>query len=304
MLLAPIDQAGDEEDPIYKYVRGLDRDSDDIEAGRLFYVAATRAKRQLHLMACGKPGEDGAVKAPTRRTLLEKIWWQAQERFGPAPADAGGKDERTPIVDVLRRLPADFAAPAAPQAVSWAGAGEARAEPDIEFSWVGETARHVGTVVHRWLQRIAEDELRGWDANKVAGLRNRFAAELARRGVSPDELKASTERVVNALTNAVTDERGRWVLGPHPEARSEYRIRSFAKDRFKTYVMDRVFKDEGALWIVDHKTSGHEGADVEAFLDRERSRYAAQLDAYAAVLQGSRLGLYFPLLKGWRQWNR
>ena len=46
---------------------------------------------------------------------------------------------------------------------------------------------------------------------------------------------------------------------------------------------------------------GHEGADLEAFLDRERDRYAAQLAAYASLLPGARGGLYFPLLKGWRQ---
>jgi len=36
---------------------------------------------------------------------------------------------------------------------------EGRYEHEIELSWAGETARHVDSVVHRWLQRIAEDEL-------------------------------------------------------------------------------------------------------------------------------------------------
>jgi hypothetical protein len=53
---------------------------------------------------------------------------------------------------------------------------------------------------------------------------------------------------------------------------------------------------------VDYKTSGHEGANVDAFLDRERERYAAQLGRYARALGGAdRLGLYFPLLGGWRE---
>src|SRR6185295_13380384 len=47
LLLAPIDETGAGADPTYKYVRELDRESDDLEAGRLFYVAATRAKKQL-----------------------------------------------------------------------------------------------------------------------------------------------------------------------------------------------------------------------------------------------------------------
>jgi hypothetical protein len=58
---------------------------------------------------------------------------------------------------------------------------------------------------------------------------------------------------------------------------------------------------------VDYKTSSHEGADIEGFLDREQDRYRVQLDRYAALLRKMdgapvRRGLYFPLLGGWREW--
>ena len=68
-------------------------------------------------------------------------------------------------------------------------------------------------------------------------------------------------------------------------------------------VIDRLFRDEsGTRWVVDYKTSSHEGADAEAFLDRERVRYAGQLARYAHALGDvDRLGLYFPLLAGWRE---
>jgi hypothetical protein len=63
----------------------------------------------------------------------------------------------------LRRLPAAYLAPAA-AAVAWDAPPEGRDEAERIESLAGETARHVGTVVHRWLQRVAEDELKGWDA--------------------------------------------------------------------------------------------------------------------------------------------
>jgi ATP-dependent exoDNAse (exonuclease V) beta subunit len=68
-------------------------------------------------------------------------------------------------------------------------------------------------------------------------------------------------------------------------------------------VLDRHFVDAtGARWIVDYKTSRHEGADADAFLDRERERYRAQLSRYAALVTGpSRQGLYFPGMPGWRE---
>ena len=64
--------------------------------------------------------------------------------------------------------------------------------------------------------------------------------------------------------------------------------------------MDRIFRTaDGADWVVDYKTSRHEGGDVDAFLDRERERYAPQLRGYRSVVQNSRAGLYFPLLRRW-----
>ena len=53
----------------------------------------------------------------------------------------------------------------------------------------------------------------------------------------------------------------------------------------------------------DYKTSRHEGADREGFLDQERARYAPQLEQYSENLENARMGLYFPLLRGWREWG-
>jgi hypothetical protein len=117
--------------------------------------------------------------------------------------------------------------------------------------------------------------------------------------VSGAELETATGRVLEALRNTIVDQKGRWVLGPHPEANSEYRI--CTPDR--SYVIDRLIRDaNGTRWVVDYKTSGHEGADIEGFLDREQKRYAAQLDAYSAALGGASCGMYFPLQAKWRDW--
>ena len=54
-------------------------------------------------------------------------------------------------------------------------------------------------------------------------------------------------------------------------------------------VIDRTFVDDGGVrWIVDYKTSSHEGAGLDEFLDRERERYAPQLERYARA--DARLG--------------
>jgi ATP-dependent exoDNAse (exonuclease V) beta subunit len=298
LLLAPIDETGGEKEPLYQYVRQLDREAEDIEAGRLLYVAATRAKSQFHLLTCLKVDEHGVAKPPAKRSLLG-LAWQALGAGIKLPAAAGVEPERRELSSArLRRLPVDFQMPAAPEATGWTAPEEGREEEQIEFSWVGETARHMGTVVHAWLHRIADDELKGWDPARVARARAAVRGQLSVQGVSGAELEAATERVLEALRNSIADQKGRWVLGPHPEALSEYRIHT----RERSYVIDRLIRDmEGIRWVVDYKTSRHEGADIEGFLDREQKRYAAQLDAYAAALGGASRGLYFPLHKGWRE---
>ena len=70
-----------------------------------------------------------------------------------------------------------------------------------------------------------------------------------------------------------------------------------------------MFQDEeGRIWIIDFKISEHEGNRPEQFLDKERDRYRAQLETYGALISRLHnapvwLGLYFPLLDGWREWQ-
>ena len=158
-------------------------------------------------------------------------------------------------------------------------------------------------MVHRWLQRIADDALAGWDAARIERLRPVVQAELAARDVRASERAHAVERALTALARAIADPRGQWVLGPHPEAATEYRITGRVAGTVRRMAIDRLFRDaSGARWVVDYKTSQHQGADVEAFLERERERYAAQLAHYARALGDvDRLGLYFPLLAGWRE---
>lgn len=329
LLLAPINAAGDDGDPIYAWIERFNSEKRDLEDGRLLYVAATRAKRQLHLLGSVfvVTEEDGStsIKSPPAQSLLGKLWpvvaplYEAALRDAPpagVPEDAGAP----PAIDqALRRLPAGWTPPAAPRRAQWAPPQDpARTQDDLEFSWAGETARHVGSVVHRWLQRIAEDGVAHWGASRIAALEPAIRHALAAQGVGEHDIAAASARVKQALTHCVGDARGRWVLDAHVEGRSEWRLTGITAGRPANVVIDRTFVDsDGTRWIIDYKTSVHEGADPAAFLDNERERYRGQLERYAALLQAGgvpqgdllrgeqriRLGLYFPLLGGWREWE-
>jgi len=321
LLLAPINPAGSDEDATYRYIRRLDREKEGHEDARLLYVAATRAKKHLHLLgdvSLDMRAEESEPKAPGKGSLLATLWPAVEAEFAEAARSspllseegsaqgAGGGDE---VNQDLRRLPSDWLLPDAPPGAAWSAPIEEAGDRDnIEFSWVGETARHVGAVVHRWLQRMAEDELRGWDPRRVQTMHDGFSRELVARGVQEAELRAAAARVATALARSLEDPQGRWLLGPQRDSRNEYRLTALIDGARRSLVIDRTFVDsKDKRWIADYKTSSHEGADVEAFLEREKERYRAQLERYAAALsdsRGAKLGLYFPLLAGWRDWEK
>ncbi|HEV2112217.1 MAG TPA: 3'-5' exonuclease, partial [Gammaproteobacteria bacterium] len=318
LLLAPLNATGSDQDPMYEWIQGLQGQQERLEAARLLYVAATRARERLHLIGGVRVVErDGGTSpgAPRSASLLGLLWPVVEGEFAAAlrkhqPVAVTG-DGGVAEAARFTRLKAGWALPAPAPAVAWArSAVLAGGEEQREFEGVGETLRHVGTVVHRLLQRMAADGARGWDAARIRASSPALRQMLADAGVREQELGGALADVIQAAENTLADERGRWLLSDaHAAARSEYALSVIREGRLETGVMDRSFVDaEGVRWIVDYKTSRHSGADMDAFLERERQRYAQQLERYAELMGGLesrrvKVALYFPLLKRFVAWE-
>jgi len=307
LLIAPLSATRSGRDPVYRYLNRLERDKTKNENARLLYVAVTRARRELHLLGClnragGKPSEG---------SFLQRLWEidDVQRAFGdalvpiPAPADAPHPPRS------IQRLPLDWRAPDPPPDVKWTPAAPPlAAEPPVTYEWVGDTLKHVGSVVHDCAQQIAREGLDRWPPARIRSSRARFRVLLANAGVSPAELDTAADRVTDGLLSFVEDSRARWILTSHEEHRSEYEITGWLDGRLVASRIDRTFVAEGVRWIVDYKTSEHRGGRIEAFLENEKTRYRDQLERYARVLAMTesrpiRVGLYFPLLRRWIEWE-
>jgi ATP-dependent helicase/nuclease subunit A len=337
LLLAPIRETGadDDADAIYQYITKLDRAKQQHEDVRLLYVAATRAERRLHLLATlTVKDKDGVseIVAPKAASLLAALWPALGEQHLPSVAsltsadvvdgNSGAPAQQTPLAEPVEvtgpiRLAIDHPLPVMAPAISVGGVnapGDGKTidtpSPQIDFEWATDVARHVGTVVHTFLQYIASDGVDAWGAKRVNASRPLFQSELTRLGVGNNEVNAATDRIEAALNKTLADQRGRWTLTAHRDARSEWRLTGLVDGALKNVALDRTFVDADIVrWIIDYKTGSHEGADVDAFLDNEQRRYSAQLETYAALVQAMspepkpiRLGLYFPMLGGWREW--
>lgn len=298
LIMAPAAfAASPEAERLVDFVRRAERDRDLAERARLLYVATTRARERLHLVW----QLPATAAEPGRHTLLAHLWPIVAADAPQRPAAIAEEGPPAALTPVLRRLlvPARATSP-----LTAAPAPATALRP--EFVWAGAAAVHVGTVVHRYLQRIADDGLEHWVAH-IGAQRDAFARELALLGVEPQALAAATERVAAALERALADPQGRWLLERHEEANSELRMTIRAGNALEHVRLDRTFVAEGRRWIVDFKTSQHEGGDLEAFLDSEVARYAPQLERYARTVAAVdtrpvQLALYFPLLGQLRAW--
>jgi ATP-dependent helicase/nuclease subunit A len=153
---------------------------------------------------------------------------------------------------------------------------------DIEFEWATETIRHVGIVVHRCIQLMCEDQNKNkWDEAKIQSKRAWFRQALKRQGVGEEEINTASQQVEEALINMINDERGLWILDKtHQQQNNEYTLSGVYQDKVISISFDRTFVDkDGTRWIIDYKTSRHEGSDVRP---HGRIRYD-YMDAYTEV---------------------
>lgn len=314
LVIAPIKPAGQKQDPIYDLLWSFDKRRESLEQDRLLYVAITRARKRLHLFAQLQRQEaDGNIVEPLSGSLLQRLWPAVStepdvDGAGDIPVRTRSNAwQRSPewIEVCIARLTTEWRLPVATPGSKICRDVDDMAQPQpVEYDWAGRTARQVGEIVHLWLQRIAAVGLDYFDAASIERLRPAFRRMLQTLGTEPNQLDEALGKITAALVNTVTDERGRWILSTeHRQAASEYSMTIVNGARYEPVVLDRTFVTElGERWIIDYKTSSHEGGDLEAFLESETSRYSSQLQRYAAAMAAQdtlpiRAALYFPLLK-------
>ena len=311
---------GHRSDGLEAWMRRLEDERRRLELGRLAYVAATRARRKLHLVgAVGVSLDDdgGPVMIPAHKgSLLEFLWPVVRADFdaafermrvdGKLHADADRARPRR-SAPVWKRLASDFSLPSAPPGIQ---VHALRRRPAVsepirpQFEWAGAVAIAVGTIVHGELERLGRQRL------PAGALSSRPAAwkdALRRLGLPAARWQDAMDRIERAVEGIAGSELAARLLDPAArEGASELSLTAWLDGEFATVKIDRTFIDaEGTRWIVDWKTGAHEGTDVERFLSQEIGRYAPQLERYARVMslydpRPQRVGLYFPLLDRWQ----
>jgi len=297
-------------DPVHRFIELSEARKDRHEQSRLLYVACTRARKTLHLVGHTAIATDGGdYRPPAKNSLLRLLWAALEPQYASAfsnhVAEPPGSDGDVWVQPVLRRFESRWTLP---PVVSLPGATHTKeasaADTEVEFYWVGTEARIAGTIVHRWLHAFAEGRAsRNPEAlTRYRPITTRWLQEM---GVGDAMNNAIGERVESALRSVLNDETGRWILAG--DGHAELALAGIYDGKIESVVLDRIRIDEdGAHWIIDYKTSSHEGGNLRGFLDAEEERYTPQLRKYAAIYESFtgipvRCGLYFPLLQTFRE---
>ena len=306
-VISPIGPRAEiENDPLHRFIERIEATKFRHELSRLLYVACTRTRRSLHLLGHVEISADGSEFKPPRAGSLLNLLWSSvaddfENAFDPDAIQLRESSVDSWITPELRRFESDWVLP------DFQGLNQATKNLDtvdndteVEFYWVGSVARLAGTLVHRWLQMVADDRVQ-LETGQMESMRIISTRWLRGMGIGIESVPPIIERVEAALNGVLDDKHGRWLLAGNGHA--ELPLTGVYDGQITSVVLDRVRIDEqGTHWIIDYKTSSHEGGDLRGFLRAEVDRYRPQLHKYVDLYRNFsnaevRCALYFPLLQ-------
>ncbi|WP_420236349.1 UvrD-helicase domain-containing protein [Telmatobacter bradus] len=275
-LVAPLQSKGDESGSARAWVTRVRRERERQEMRRLLYVAATRAREELHLFArpaCTVDANGELTLSEPKNSLLATAWpaleetvrtafsaWattQKQEELETETVElAAAAEDAATNLHVLpapekpthfRRLPVDFALPvqALEDSDSAANAVETNREALYARHEGGMRSRLLGVAAHALLEELARARMNlDWpDAlDQIKKKTPAVLADLRARGL---DLHSATNLTTEALALAEAASRdplGQWVLAPHTDAASEQRWTGVVQNELRSVQADRIFR--------------------------------------------------------------
>jgi ATP-dependent helicase/nuclease subunit A len=319
-LIAPIGLKGGDTHPLYRWVRQQRQHRFNEERKRLFYVACTRARQELHVLGTAELGSKG-LRAGASDSLLSTAWPALYSYFEEAAARSTAEIVPFPVTEEVAEKGDDILLEIAAQAESADAANPPLRRiplsatllpvPNPENVTTTDTlavttpafravprpagsrrARLLGSTLHLLLQRLGPEIAQG----QAQQLRQRIESLLRPYALPQDQMQSSVHELTEMVETCAADPVARWILADHAGARSEASWTGWLGGSLKTVRADRVFlagaqplepaaPDGSCLWIVDYKTSAPGAEEEQEFLTGQRLLYEPQLEAYAEAVR-------------------
>ena len=310
---------------LYQFLRDENKRVSLFESTRLLYVAATRAKSKLFLLANLALNDKDELKAPTANALLSRLWGTLadQAKRVSVSNDFTQEDQMLdseaayPLLKRLSLASINSAITDAQQDAgrvsSMGGDVSYLAESQSQEGQATQLPSLIGTCVHEVFEQLAKLEQRSLSDDAIQSQQVIWRCRLLQLGVKPQQLDDALNTVVTAVQAVLNNTDGQWIFdASHRAAHNEWPL-SYLSDEVPSsvyhYVIDRSFIDKNNVrWIIDYKISAPSGAvTADDFVEQQKKQYAAQLSQYKnAVTQFDRVSgesveetkcaLYFPLI--------
>ncbi len=282
-LIAPFSPKGSDPGKLKRWVNGQRSERERQEAQRLLYVAATRAREELHFFARPeyKTEKDGKeTLAEPAESLLKTAWpafeeeiksrfdkWRAaealaekgqvensEETIGSIAASSEENLVAMPLPNepppvkpaILRRLPPGFRPQPAGSSVTAAEEPLVGAGRLYERHEGGLQSRALGKAVHLLFQQLAPLLAAGPRDAALAALAQqqpRIASAVRAAGIEPQQAGRIAAQALQIVLKAAAGPQAQWILAPHPDAANEVRWTGVVSGSLRTVQVDRVFRD-------------------------------------------------------------
>jgi ATP-dependent exoDNAse (exonuclease V) beta subunit len=271
-LIAPFQQKGADSGKAKKWVDRQRHDSELHEASRLLYVAATRAREELHLFA--RPSYKTAANTPIelvqpRESLLKTAWpaWESEirRRFSEWAALTAATPQPSTIASLaasrgdnllvmpgaapkptrMRRLPPGFRNDPAELSFPSADSPLLGAARLYERHEGGLSSRALGRAVHALLQQFAQSlatQTREAAFEALSQQQFRIAASIRAAGIESVSANRIAAQALQIVLRAAGDSLAQWILSPHADAANEVRWTGVVAGSLRTVQVDRVFR--------------------------------------------------------------
>lgn len=316
ILLAICQPAGIDSDKLYNYIRALEKQKGAFETSRILYVAATRAKQQLHLYFKIEPDPENLL--PNNRCFLSLLWPSVEKSvIANLPEPLINPDLTSTVTAAqhfnhpspinLHRLPSDWKLPVEVEIIHKVSSKN----EDVTFDWHPDIERRVGIVLHRLFKFIAQQKINSWQQFATPEYSELIQRLCFLAGITSSQISNIQPQILLCLQKIFNSHRGQWLLKQltSPHSATEFALETFHQHEVKQFVLDATFIDEhNVRWIIDYKTAHVSEEKLPVFLHEQRQLYASQLEKYAQLMGQVehlpiKLALYFPLLDEWIEWE-
>nr|BAW82245.1 ATP-dependent DNA helicase [Calyptogena laubieri symbiont] len=258
LLLAPIRSYTQLNDSCtYVYLKHIKSQQDRFETIRLLYVAMTRAKYKIHLLAT--LSQSNQAIRNTFLKLLEPIFQNQFDQLKSSVIEDNKQPIRAPeLVRYIKPIEYNNLPDRSKKKMNF------QLNVDLQYKSL------LGTLLHQYYA----DELFAPD-------RQNIRVRLVECGIGSMDIDDSIDFIINMLNLTKQDKYFSWLFKQRVSTQVEV---EFINDK-RNIIIDRLFIDEGALWVIDFKTERQvNNESIVQFIQRQKIKHSHQLLFYKVIL--------------------